>query len=113
MFYHLAVFEEAEDIYDYALRESHVVFHSPKGAADSAYRLALTLPDNQYACVSDSQGNRLLEAFPLEPGRVLQHRPKGSPVNFSELSLLPSGSSIHSSLKNIPAGMKQSSSAQP
>ena len=89
MSYHLAIFEQAEDVYDYALRESHRIFDNAKSAADAAYTLALTLPDNQYARVSDSQGDRLLEAFPLESGRVMQHQPKGSPVDFSELSLLP------------------------
>jgi len=91
VFYHLAIFEQAEGVYDYALRESHRIFHSAKSAVDGAYRLALTLPDSQYARISDNQGNWLLEAFLLESGRVLQRRPKGSPVEFSELSLLSSG----------------------
>lgn len=91
MFYHLAIFEQAEDVYDYALRESHRIFHSAKSAVDAAYRLALTLPDNQYARLSDAQGNRLLEAFLFESGWVLQRRPKGSPVEFSESSLLLAG----------------------
>jgi len=66
MSYHLAIFEQAEDVYDYALRESHRIFDNAKSAADAAYTLALTLPDNQYARVSDSHVSDHLKAYKFE-----------------------------------------------